>query len=95
MPYDLNQSKTALETGQVIFPGWLPLHSEGIDFEDINFSYTAWQMQQSESILADWTLGSQFEPMLPQVGSEGGDTTGAYNNGFNNGFIVGIRLKRK
>lgn len=95
MPYDLNQSKAELETGQVVFPAWLPLYNEKIDFEDNNFSYADWKMQQSDSILTDWTLGTQFEPMLPQVGSGGGDTSGAYNNGFNNGFVVGMRLKKK
>lgn len=95
MAYDMNQSKQVLEAGPVAFPIWLLQNTEVFRWEDTAFSIMDWISQNTERILADWETGDQFEPMMPQGGSGGGDTVGAYNNGFNNGFIVGLRLKRR
>lgn len=95
MAYDVTQSKTALEEGLVEIPSWALISSTAIQWDENNFSYRDWQKQYVEGISEDWTFGSQFIPMMPQVGAGGGDTIGAYNNGFNNGFIIGLRLKRR
>ncbi|HEY9059353.1 MULTISPECIES: hypothetical protein [Pseudobacteroides] len=95
MAYDVNQSKTALETGPVDIYLWFLQNTGAIQWDENNFSYREWLKQYVDNILCNWTVGEQFAPMMPQVGSGGGDTTGAYNNGFNNGLIIGLRIRRK
>ena len=95
MAYDVTQSKTALETGAIKVPLWGLENTTAVLWDENNFSYRDWLKQYVDSISEDWIIGRQFVPMMPQVGSGGGDTVGAYNNGFNNGFIVGLRLKRR
>lgn len=95
MAYDVNQSKTALEAGPIDIFLWLLQDVDAIHWDENNFSYREWLKQYVDSILCDWTIGSQFAPMMPQVGSGGGDISGAYNKGFNNGLVIGMRIKRK
>lgn len=95
MAYDVTQSKTALEAGPIEVSIWILQNTIAVLWDENNFSYRDWLKQYVDGISEDWTFGSQFGPMMPQVGSGGGDTVGAYNNGFNNGFIVGFRLKRR
>ncbi|MCX7749153.1 MAG: hypothetical protein N2645_20010 [Clostridia bacterium] len=95
MAYDVTQSKTALEAGPIEVPLWILENASAVQWDENNFSYRDWLKQYVDGISEDWTFGSQFAPMMPQVGSGSGDTTSAYNNGFNNGFIIGLRLKRR
>ncbi|HEY9059233.1 MAG TPA: hypothetical protein VIO64_01835 [Pseudobacteroides sp.] len=95
MAYDVTQSKTALEAGTIEVPIWILLNTIAVQWDENNFSYRDWLKQYVDGISEDWTFGDQYAPMMPQVGSGGGDTTGAYNNGFNNGFVIGLRLKRR
>ena len=95
MAYDVNQSKTALEAGPVNVVLWLLQHTDGVYWDENNFSYREWVKQYVDSIICDWSVGEQFAPMMPQVGAGGGEITGVYNNGFNNGLIIGLRIKRK
>lgn len=95
MAYDVTQSKVALETGPIEVSLWVLQNTAAVQWDENNFSYRDWLKQYVDGISEDWTLGSQFAPMMPQVGSGGGDTVGSYNNGFNNGFIIGLRLKRR
>jgi len=95
LAYDVYQSKAALEAGPVELPVWLPQKTDAVQWEENNFSYREWLKQYVDSIIYDWSVGSQFSPMMPQVGSGGGDTTAAYNNGFNNGLVIGLRVRRR
>lgn len=93
MAYDVTQSKTALEAGPIEVPLWVLQNTAAVQWDENGFSYRDWLKHYVDSITEDWTSGNQFAPMMPHVGSGGGDTVGAYNNGFNNGFIFGLRLK--
>ena len=95
MAYDVNQSKTALEIGLIEVPFWVLQDTTAVQWDENSFSYRDWIKQYVDNITDDWTIGSQFAPMMPQVSSGGGDTIGAYNNGFNNGFVIGMRVKRR
>lgn len=95
MAYDVNQSKTALEAGPIDAFLWLLQAADNIRWDENSFSYREWLKQYVNGIIPDWTTGSQFVPMMPQVGAGGGDTAGAYNNGFNNGLVVGLRIRQK
>lgn len=95
MAYDVDQSKAVLEAGTVELPSWLLQLTDAVHWDENNFSYREWLKQYVESILCDWTAGSQFAPMMPQVDSGGGDMVEAYNTGFNNGLVIGLRVRRR
>ena len=95
MSYDVTQSKTALEAGINEVPLWVLQDTTAVQWDENNFSYRDWIKQYADNITEDWTTGNQFAPMMPQVGSGGGDTTAIYNDGFNNGLVIGLRVKRR
>jgi hypothetical protein len=95
MAYDATQSKTALEAGPLVIDVWQLQNTDAVHWNENNFSLALWSRLYIDSIICDWTTGNQFAPMMPQVGSGGGDTTVIYNNGFNNGFVIGMRVKRR
>ncbi len=95
MLYDVTQTKAVLEAGPILTESWISQFTEGVHWDENNFSYRDWAKLYVNDLTAEWTVGSQFAAMMPLMGGGEGATTGAYNKGFNNGLVIGLKLKRR